>query len=207
MSMFRSFLNQVTKQSSDGQAHEGIRSVQLSQKRYVFQRLPENAAELSQIDRSGPNGKLLMIPLLIAAFKTWTPQDPETCYEMMKLLLNSPTAGSMAPFTNYTKSFVRERMMQNSKWQYIADAYFEGATPANHYTPNRPYAITVREYVYAPQTSTIYGRPLSVEKVVIEFAGADTERQLSVYQDPTNGQWYIFSDSYGGFLMDVKTPY
>ena len=65
----------------------------------------------------------------------------------------------------------------------------------------------MREYVYAPQTSTIYGRPLSVEKVVIEFAGADTERQLSVYQDPTNGQWYIFSDSYGGFLMDVKTPY
>ena len=45
-----------------------------------------------------------------------------------------------------------------------------------------------------------------MEKVVIEFAGADTERSLSVYQDPVDGQWYAFSDSYGALLVDVKTP-
>ncbi len=207
MSMFRSFLNSVTKQSSDGQAHEGIRNVQLNQQRYVFERLPQNAAELAQVNRSGPNGKFLVLPLMLAAFKAWNPQNPEICYDMMKLLMNAPVCGSIQPFNNFTKDFVRARMMQNGKWQYIADAYFEGAQPSNHYTPNRPLAITVREYVYAPQTSTIYGRPLSIEKVVAEFAGADTERQLSVYQDPTNGQWYIWSDSYGGFLADIKTPY
>ena len=204
--MFQSFLNNVVKKSSDGQANEGIRNVTLGQKRYTFQRFPENAAELRQVNRGGAEGKYLVLPLMIAAFRTWTPQNPETCYEMMKVLMNSPTAGSMAPFNNFTKDFVRARMMQNNKWQYIANAYLEGATSQNGYTPTQPLAITVREDVYAPQTSTIYGRTLSVEKVVIEFPGADTERSLSVYQDPADGQWYAFSDSYGGLLVDIKTP-
>ena len=205
--MFQQFMNHVVKKSSDGQANEGIRNVTLGQKRYVFQRFPENANELRQVNRTGAEGKYLVLPLMIAAFRTWTPQNPETCYDMMKVLMNSPTAGSMAPFNNFTKDFVRARMMQNNKWQYIANAYLEGSTPQNGYTPNQPFAITVREYVYAPQTSTIYGRALSVEKVVIEFPGADTERSLSVYQDPADGQWYAFSDTYGGLLVDVKTPY
>ena len=205
--MFGSFKNYVNKQSSDGNRfNEGIRNVQVGQRRYVFQVLPQNAAQLKTIDRSGEEGKYLVLALLPACFKMWTPQNPEVCYDMMKVLMNSPTLASTPPFNNFTKDFVRARMMQNGKWAYIGNAYYEGAAPQNGYTPNQPYAITVREYVYAPQISTIYGKQLSVEKVVIEFAGADTERQLSVYQDPQDHQWYIWSDSYGGFLADVKTP-
>ena len=205
--MFNQYSNYVNRRSSDGnRQNEGIRNVSLLQKRYVFPNLPTNAAQLKTINRGGPEGKLLVLALLPICFKTWTPQNPEVCYDMMKVLMNSPTTAGNPPFNNFTKDFVRSRMMQNNKWRYIGNAYFEGASPQNGYTPNMPLAITVREYVYAPQTSTIYGRPLSIEKVVIEFAGADTERQLSVYQDPSDGQWYIWSDSYGGFLADVKTP-
>ena len=205
--MYQSHGNNIQKQSSDGNRwNEGIRNVTLHQQRFVFQRLPENANELRQIDRSGDNGKFLVLALLAASYAAYTPQDPEICFDMMKVLMNSPTLSSAPPFNNFTKDFVRARMMQNGKWAYIGKAYFEGARPENGYTPNRPYAITIREYVYAPQVSTLYGVPLSIEKVVIEFAGADTERQLSVYQDPKDHQWYIWSDSYGGFLADIKTP-
>ena len=95
-------------------------------------------------------------------------------------------------------------MMQNGKWEYIADAFFDGATPENGYTPGTPLSITLREYPYLPQLSTAYGEDIYVERIVTDFPGADTERTVSVYEDPQDGSWYIFSDTYGSLLADIK---
>ena len=81
-----------------------------------------------------------------------------------------------------------------------------GADDSNGYTPTRPLTITVREFPYLLQTSTIYGTELSIDKPVTEFKGADSSRNISVYQDPHDSKWYVFSDSYKGLLADIKAP-
>lgn len=169
-----------------------------------FSRLPENAAELKQINRKGEDGKFTTVAMLIASYAAWSEGDEETCAEMMAELLNSPTVGTV--YNDFTKSFVKERMLQNNKWDYIAAAYFDGAAPENGYTPSEPLTLTLREFAYAPETSTSYGRELEIERIVLDFEGADTERMVSVFCDPEDGNWYIWSDSYKGLLADIKPP-
>ena len=123
---------------------------------------------------------------------------------MMKELLNSPIIKDC--YSSFTREFVKDRMLQNDKWEYIADAYFDGADDSNGYTPTRPLTITVREFPYLLQTSTIYGTELSIDKPVTEFKGADSSRNISVYQDPHDSKWYVFSDSYKSLLADIKAP-
>lgn len=192
----------IRRKASKGQAGEGTEYVDLKQVKIQFIPVPKNAAELKAIDRTGDNGRFVTAALLIAAYKTWTPQNEDTCAEMMKALMNSPV--SPDTFTNHTKQFVKDRMLQNGKWQCIADAYCDGATPENNYRPSSPVTITLREYPYLPQKSTMTGKELLVEKIVSDFAGADTERSVSVYKDPTDGRWYLFSDSCRNLLGDIK---
>lgn len=194
----------IDKLASDGKINEGIELVKLKELTIEFLALPKNVEDLKLIDRSDDNGKFVVVALLLASLKTWKKEDEETCSEMMKELLNSPTVPNN--YSNFTKSFVKDRMLQNDKYDFLANAYFDGANPDNGYTPNNPLSITLREYPYAPQLSTMYGPNIYVEKIVSDFKGADSERSVSVYKDPKDNKWYIWSDSYKSLLVDIKTP-
>ena len=194
----------IDKLASDGKINEGTELVKLKELTIEFLALPKNVEDLKLIDRSGDNGKFVVVALLLASLKTWKKEDEETCSEMMKELLNSPTVPNN--YSNFTKSFVKDRMLQNDKYDFLANAYFDGANPDNGYTPNNPLSITLREYPYAPQLSTMYGPNIYVEKIVSDFKGADSERSVSVYKDPKDNKWYIWSDSYKSLLVDIKTP-
>lgn len=195
---------EVIKKASDGKINEGIEDVKLKEVNIQFLKLPQNSEDLKAINREGDNGKFVVVALLIAALKTWKKDDEETCSKMMKELLNSPTV--LNNYNNFSKQFVKDRMLQNDKYDFLANAYFDGATPENAYTPKEPLAITLREFPYAPQTSTMYGPTLYIEKIVTDFKGADSERSVSVYKDPKDNKWYIWSDTYKGLLVDIKTP-
>lgn len=192
----------IDKLASDGKINEGVELVKLKELTIEFLALPKNVEDLKLIDRSGDNGKFVVVALLLASLKTWKKEDEETCSEMMKELLNSPTVPNN--YSNFTKSFVKDRMLQNDKYDFLADAYFDGAAPENAYTPKEPLAITLREFPYAPQTSTMYGPTLYIEKIVSDFKGADSERSVSVYKDPKDQKWYIWPDSYKSLLVDIK---
>ncbi len=192
----------IDKLASDGKINEGTELVKLKELTIEFLALPKNVEDLKLIDRSGDNGKFVVVALLLASLKTWKKEDEETCSEMMKELLNSPTVPNN--YSNFTKSFVKDRMLQNDKYNFLANAYFDGANPDNGYTPNNPLSITLREYPYAPQLSTMYGPNIYVEKIVSDFKGADSERSVSVYKDPKDNKWYIWSDSYKSLLVDIK---
>ena len=192
----------IDKLASDGKINEGTELVKLKELTIEFLALPKNVEDLKLIDRNGDNGKFVVVALLLASLKTWKKEDEETCSEMMKELLNSPTVPNN--YSNFTKSFVKDRMLQNDKYDFLADTYFDGASPDNGYTPNNPISITLREYPYAPQLSTMYGPNIYVEKIVSDFKGADSERSVSVYKDPKDNKWYIWSDSYKSLLVDIK---
>ena len=96
--------------------------------------------------------------------------------------------------------------MQNNKYPYLANAYFDGASVNNGYSPATPFSVTVEEYVYNIPPSTMYGPKLDLERVIISFDGADSPRYVDFYVDPKDSQWYIWSDSYKGLLVDIKVP-
>ena len=194
----------ITMVTADAENSGAPVDVGLEEMNISFTRLPQNVNELSEINRTGENGKYVTAALLVSAYKTWNTDNQEECCEMMKVLMNSPTIPNS--YTQHTEEFVRARMLQNDKWEYIADAYLNGAVPGNGYTPNQPPSITLREYPYAPLTSNFYGPELIIEKIVFDFSGADNERSVSVYEDPVDHQWYIWSDSYGSLLADIKMP-
>lgn len=194
----------VKQLASDGKVNEGTELVDVKQAKISFDRLPQDLQELKAIDRTGENGKFLTFALLVCAYKAWKKEDQNTCEAMMRELLNSPTVKDC--YNNFSKEFVKDRMLQNDKWQYIANAYFDGAESSNGYTPSKPLTITIKEFPYLPQTSTMYGVDLTIDKLVTEFKGADSSRNISVYQDPADKKWYVWSDSYKGLLADIKTP-
>lgn len=205
MSQPRIELTPVTRQSSDGNVgNEGIRNVEVHQAKILFDSVPANVEELKQIDRSGENGKYLTMALVFSAFRAWTPETQDTCNDMLAYLMNSPTCGMV--FNNFGKQFVKDRMTQNNKYPYLGNAYFDGASPANGYVPSEPMSATVEEYVYNMPPSTMYGPTLNLERVMTKFQGADSPRYMDFYVDPKDNQWYAWSDSYKGLLVDMKAP-
>lgn len=167
----------------------------------IFNRLPENLFDINNVDRTKDTGKFVTAATLIAALKTWDLDEGQTCETMLKKLINSPSAPDA--FTKSAKNFIDERMKQNNKAGYLANAYFDGATPENGYKVD-DLKLTVYDVDYHEE-SQITGQKLNIEKVEFRFAGADSPRQISLYQD-SDDNWYIWSDSYYSLLADIKVP-
>jgi len=179
---------------------------------------PDTAEKLAKIDRSGPygdldhdKGRFITIAAYFAALKSWTPQNANEINKMMELLCISPTTKALDKqvFNAFDKSFMRDNLsktlVENTpKYKYLGNSYFDGANPYNEFQPKTPLAVTVEDYVYNGVWSDIY--QTTIYRVVSRFDGADSERCLSVYQDPFDHQWYIFSDSYKAFITDIRNP-
>ncbi|MBR1693102.1 MAG: Ig-like domain-containing protein, partial [Lachnospiraceae bacterium] len=152
------------------------------------------------------DGRFLVAALYFCALKAWTPDTRTEFDKMMHVLCDSPTyqaysnASSNLIKDNLTKTVMHPR----KKYTYMGNAYFEGATPDNQYTPNDPPTVVVEDFVYAPAKSALLNGN-EVYQVVCRFAGADSERKIAVYKDKTDGNWYIF-DQYVGFTTDIKPP-
>lgn len=180
--------------------------------------LPKTAKEFRCIDRSGggkdvdieeDDGRFLVAALYFCALKAYTPDNENEFDEMMRVLIDSPTAISLnakygSSTAQNTKMNLKKKLFGVYKYTYMGNAYFKGATPENQYTPDNPPAVVLEDYVYAAQPSEMYGT--DIYKITVRFAGDDSERLLSVYKDKEDGQWYIFSDSYYGFTADIRRP-
>ena len=180
--------------------------VTVDQYTYTFSSVPSNAGDIRQYKLDSPYKTMA---LLIMAFRTWTPENPETCLEMLDYLTDtgSVISGSdrKCPFSQYKPwiSALHDRMTQNNKYKYIGNAYLGGAAPENNYTPDNPVTVTLRQSVYDPYTEGDAWAPLQ-KQVLIFFAGADNERYCLFSQDE-DGNWKVFRSSWQNLLADVKT--
>ena len=182
--------------------------------------LPSTAEQLSWIDRSGggidaaieeDDGRFLVAALYFCALKAYDPKNETEFDNMMRVLVDSPTAKKIGTGSIYgsstaqnTKNELKEKLFGKTKYTYLGNAYFKGATPENQYTPDNPPAVVLEDYVYAAEPSTTYGT--DIYKITVRFAGADSERLLSVYKDKEDGQWYIADGTYYGFVADIRRP-
>ena len=96
--------------------------------------------------------------------------------------------------SNHDISFLRDRVMDK---EYLAKAYFQGATPANNYTPSTPLAIeTIVDN--APQ----YTAGENFKRVFVKGEGFDNPRYATFRSK--GGNWYLYE--YSAILLSVKTP-
>lgn len=217
-------LQEISRKGSSGkndQGEETVVDIPLWQSTSVFNNVPANVEELKQVHRAdallpnevdaaitaedGAKGRFEVVALYFAALKAYDPDNPEVCYAMMEEICESPHTEvlNIDSFNNFSRSSLNSNMKQNNKYKYLGDAYFDGATPANKYTPNDPPTVVLEDYVYSSQTSNQY--QTQIYKITCRFPGADNERIIQVYQS-ANGKWYIFSDSWMGFTSDIKAP-
>ena len=173
---------------------------------FTFDAPPANAKELRQYQLDSPYKTMA---LLILAFRTWTPEDPSVCLEMLDYLTDTRAAlsdtGESCPFSRYTPwvNALADRMTQNDKFRFIGNAYLGGATPENNYTPNDPITVTVRQSVYDPYKAATETTP-ALKQVLISLAGSENDRYSLFFQDDS-GNWKVWGANWSNLLADVQT--
>lgn len=82
---------------------------------------------------------------------------------------------------------------------YLMRSYFEGATPANNYTPSQPFTVKPFENPYSRDN---YAQ--GYIKIFLRSGGADTERYVVLRHKPSTDEWFI--NQFEGLLMGIRIP-
>lgn len=153
---------------------------------FRFTTVPESKDALLALPEFGFSSPHQVSALLLLALMNFE-KNREECYAMIDALKGPQKLSPM------DKSFIRDRMM--GKADYIAKAYFLGATPENNYTPNEPLSIRVEENDYS------YSDP-GYARLLIRTAGADSPRTLTLRQK--GEEWFVWE--FPGLLADIRKP-
>ena len=151
----------------------------------VFNLLPETLEQFRALPQADLSTPFDTAALTVLAF-CFYPQDKELCIAMLDSIKGPK------PLTPYEKQFIADRFCDKD---YVPRSYFEGATPANDYAPQKPYTVKVSENPYSYQNegyATLY----------IRSGGADSPRsvQLRLAKD---GKWYLWDQF---LLADIRKP-
>ena len=157
---------------------------------YTFQQLPQNLAELQALPEADLKDPYAVAALTLAALARYG-ESVDDCFEMLNFLRGPQ------PLSNYDKQFIRERLEGQA---YKPLSYFEGATPANNYTPKKPYKTTVKSNQY---TFTKDGSGHEWASMMVTSGGADNPRHIKLRKKGSTGQWFL-NDIL--CLGDIRTP-
>ena len=152
---------------------------------FVFYRFPGNREEMQLlIDAYTLDDAENTAAFYIAALNIY-PYDAEEALAMIDLLKGPQ------PLSEEDKRFIKERL---SDKMYLPQAYFEGATPENDYTPEDPWTLVIYEDpVEAPE---------GYEYVYVLTAGADSPRRIVTREKGDNE--YLWD--YVSTLVQVRDP-
>ena len=117
------------------------------------------------------------------------PKDRAACYAMLNFLRGP------RPLSPMDESFIRDRFMDGK--DYLPRSYFEGATPANDYTPAQPLTVAVKEQSNSREQEgyvTLY----------LFSGGADSPRPVTLRNKPSTGQWFLWE--FPGLLSGIREP-
>ena len=151
----------------------------------VFPKLPDTLEQFKALPQAALSTPFDTAALTVLAL-CFYPKDKELSLSMLEYLRGP------RPLSGMDKQFIRDRFMDSD---YVPRSYFEGASPANDYTPSEPYTIKVFEnpYSYAEQ---------NYAKLFITSGGADSPRyvQLRLAKD---GKWYLWEQF---LLSGIRQP-
>lgn len=154
---------------------------------YIFEKLPETVEEFKAspyLDLTSPHNTFAMFIVALEIFI----KDKDAGVECINLLKGP------VPLTAHEIAFLKERVRDKD---YLANAYFEGATPENNYEPSKPYRIVTIED-NAPQ----YTGGENMKRVFIKEEGFDNKRYANFRSK--GDKWFLYE--FSGITLGVKTP-
>lgn len=156
-------------------------------KEYTFQKLPSSLEELKALPEAALNDVYAVAALSLLALSRYQ-ADKEASVAMLNFLKGPD------PLSPRELQFFADRFMDGKF--YVVNSFFEGATPANNYTPAQPYKVKVTSNPYSFENenwATLY----------LSSGGADNPRPVRLRKKPSTGQWFLVEIQY---LGDIRTP-
>ena len=153
---------------------------------FTFDALPQTLEALQALPEAKLDTAFKTTALTILALSRYE-SGPETTYAMLSWLKGPED------FSTSEKSFLQDRLRGK---EYKVRSFFEGATPENDYTPNKPYVISVIENPYSfdnENWATLY----------VSSGGADNPRNIKLRKKPSTGQWFLNDIQ---CLSDIRLP-
>ena len=154
------------------------------EKTFRFDSLPENRAGLAALPEAALTDPFAAAALTVAALCRYE-ADPAAAVDMLNFLKGPQ------PLSTYETQFLRDRLAGKG---YKPFSFFDGATPANNYTPTLPYTVTVRDNPYS-YTDENYAM------LYLTSGGADSPRGVKLRKK--GEQWFLWEQF---LLSDIRTP-
>ena len=161
--------------------------LQSKAKTFTFQALPADLAALKALPEAALTDPYATAALSLLALGQF--QDNKAASVEMLDFLKGPDKCSPSEL-----QLISDRFMDGKF--YKVRSFFEGATPANNYTPSQPYTVKVSSTPYSfdnENWATLY----------LHSGGSDSPRPVKLRKKPSTGQWFLVEIQY---LGDIRTP-
>ena len=154
------------------------------EKTFRFEKLPQNVSELCALPEATLADPFMTAALTAAVLCRYEAAHND-CEEMLNVLRGP------RPLSVFETQFLWDRLAGKGYKPY---SYFAGAGPANNYTPDLPYTITVKDSPYSYKNegyATLY----------LTSGGADSPRPITLRKK--GEQWMLWEEF---LLADIRTP-
>ena len=156
-----------------------------SEETFTFAALPESLAEMKALREASLTSPFATAALTVCALCVYA-ADKSIGTEMLNFLRGP------RPLSNHDISFLNDRF---SDGHHVPFSYFKGAVPANNYTPDTPFTITVTSGPYSDANE-------GYKKLYIRSGGADSPREI-VLRQLGDGRWMLWDQF---LLVSIRKP-
>lgn len=156
-----------------------------SEETFTFAALPESLAEMKALPEATLASPFATAALTVCALCVYA-ADKSIGTEMLNFLRGP------RPLSNHDISFLNDRF---SDGHHVPFSYFKGAVPANNYTPDTPFTITVTSGPYSDANE-------GYKKLYIKSGGADSPREI-VLRQLGDGRWMLWDQF---LLVSIRKP-
>ena len=154
-------------------------------KSFTFAALPESLDAMKDLPEAALANPYQTAALTVCALCAYA-ADKAVGTEMLNFLRGP------RPLSNHDISFLNDRF---SDGHHVPFSYFKGAVPANDYTPDTPFAITVESGPYSDANE-------GYKKLYIRSGGADSPREVLLRQ-LGDGRWMLWDQF---LLLSIRKP-
>lgn len=163
------------------------KAVSNKSKTYSFEALPQTVDELKALPEAALTDVYAVAALSLLALTRFE-ADRNASIAMLNFLKGPD------PMTPMAIQQISDRFMDGKF--YKVNSFFEGATPANNYTPSQPYKVKVSSTPYSFDTE-------NWAVLYLHSGGSDSPRPVKLRKKPSTGQWFLVEIQY---LGDIRTP-
>lgn len=154
---------------------------------FTFNALPESLDELKALPEAALENPFQTAALTVCALCVYA-ADKSIGTEMLNYLRGP------RPLTGHEISFLNDRFRDG---HHVPFSYFKGAVPANDYTPDEPFTLTVESGAYSDANE-------GYKKLFIRSGGADSPREV-VLRQLGDGRWMLWDQFLMVSIRDAKS--